>query len=79
MQVFNCRSETRSAFRAPLGANPFIVAAAIGAQAVHVGAMFTPELNELLGIAPLDATVWLVLLPVAASVVAVAELYKALR
>lgn len=77
--VFSCRSETRSLFRVPLRANPWIVAAVVAAQGIHIAAMFVPGLNNVLGIAPVPVEAWAVLVPIAASVLLVDELAKRLR
>ncbi|MEX6508425.1 cation-translocating P-type ATPase [Jiella sp. M17.18] len=79
VQVFNCRSETRSAFRVPLSANWPLIGAIVGAQAIHVGAAFTPGIRDLLGLAPLPLSQWLMLVPVALSVLLVMEADKLLR
>jgi magnesium-transporting ATPase (P-type) len=77
--VFNCRSETRSAFRIPLAHNSPLVAAVLGAQAVHIGAAYVPGMRDVLQIAPISFDLWLLLIPIAASVVLVMELDKRLR
>ncbi|GAA0606631.1 HAD-IC family P-type ATPase [Craurococcus roseus] len=79
LQVLGSRSETRSVFRVPLAANPFVVIAVVAAQAVHVMAMHAPGLSGVLEIAPVAPAAWLSLLPLAASVVLVGEAYKRLR
>ena len=79
VHVFNCRSETRSVFRIPLGNNWPLMGAVIGAQAVHIGAAFVPGLRDVLQIEPITLQMWLLLVPIAASVLLVMELDKALR
>ncbi|TFF27549.1 HAD family hydrolase [Jiella endophytica] len=79
VHVFNCRSETRSAFRIPFSANWPLIVAVFAAQAVHVGAAFTPGLSELLEMRPLPVAEWLMLIPIALSVLLVMEADKALR
>ena len=74
--TFNCRSETRSVFRTPLRNNPFLILAVLGAQAIHILAMYTPGLSEVLDVAPLAPALWIPIAAVAASVVLVMELYK---
>ena len=59
VHVFNCRSETRSAFRIPLGANRPLLAAVLAAQAVQVGAAFVPGLRDVLEIEPIAVGTWL--------------------
>ncbi|MFA7264413.1 MAG: HAD-IC family P-type ATPase [Caulobacter sp.] len=79
VHVLNCRSETRSALRIPLSGNPVLIATLIGAPALHVLAMYTPGLNDVLGLQPATAVEWLFLAALAASVLLVGEAYKAVR
>jgi magnesium-transporting ATPase (P-type) len=79
VHVFNCRSETRSALRVPLGNNWYLIAIALGTQALQIGAAFVPGVRDVLQIAPISAEAWLLLVPVAASVLVVMEIDKALR
>jgi magnesium-transporting ATPase (P-type) len=76
VHVFNCRSETRSAFRVPFTANPFLIVAVVVAQCVHIGAMYVPGLSDVLGIAPISADAWIRILPIAFTLLAVMEIYK---
>lgn len=76
VHVFNCRSETRSAFRIPLSANRPVIAAVVFAQSVHVGAAFVPGLGGVLEIAPIDPLLWLCLAGLALSVLAAMEVFK---
>lgn len=75
-QCFNSRSERRSVFRQPLLSNPYLLAGVVGAQALHLGAMYVPGLNALLGIQPITPWEWAELLLIASSVLAVSELGK---
>ena len=77
--VFNCRSETKSALRIPLRNNWPLMAAVVGAQAVHIGAAYIPGLRDVLEVAPITFEMWLLLVPITASVVLVMELDKRLR
>jgi magnesium-transporting ATPase (P-type) len=79
VHVFNCRSERRSAFRIPLRNNWTLMAAVAGAQALHISAAFIPGLRETLEVEPISLTTWLVLVPIAASVLLVMEIDKLLR
>jgi magnesium-transporting ATPase (P-type) len=76
--AFNCRSEMRSVFRVPFAANPFLVLAVIGAEGLHVAAMFVPGLSDVLGIEPVPLLRWLGVAAVAASLILVMEVYKGL-
>ncbi len=77
--VFNCRSETRSAFRTPLRNNWPLMAAVAGAQSLHVAAAFVPGLSHVLRIEPVSPGTWLILCALALSIVPVMEIDKMLR
>jgi magnesium-transporting ATPase (P-type) len=79
VHVFNCRSEHLSAFRVPLRNNWPLLGAAAGAQLVHIGAAFVPGLRDVLQVEPISVGMWLVLAGVAASLLVVMEMDKALR
>jgi magnesium-transporting ATPase (P-type) len=76
VHVFNCRSETRSAFRVPFSNNWPVIAAVAGAQAVHIGAAFVPGLSTVLDMQPISIGLWLTLIPIALSMLLVMELFK---
>jgi magnesium-transporting ATPase (P-type) len=79
VHVFNCRSEVRSVFRHnPLG-NPILLVGTAIAQLVHIGAMYTPWISNVLHIQPVTPQHWLELLGLALSVLIVMELHKAIR
>lgn len=77
--VFNCRSEWRSVFRCPFRANPFLIIAVIGAQAVHIGAMWTPGLSDVLQAQPVSLTMWAGVAALSLALIAVMEFYKWVR
>lgn len=79
VHAFNARSERRSAFRIPFAANPLLVLAVIGAQAIHIGAMYTPGVSQVLEVRPIDFGSWIQVAALALSLLAVSELYKLLR
>jgi len=79
VHAFNVRSETRSAFRIPLAANPLLVLSVLLAQAIHVASMFVPGWRDVLQIAPVSPWVWSALLAVTLSKFLVVEIYKWLR
>src|SRR5690606_26197703 len=68
VMVGNCRSEKKSAFFLNPLNNPILFIGTLIAQAVHIGAMYTPGLKDLLGLSPVDMNTWLSLLTVALSV-----------
>lgn len=79
VQVFNSRSETRSAFRHNPLRNPLLLFGTLIAQAVHIGAMYIPWLSGVLGIQPVSPESWAQLLAVALSLLLVMEGQKWVR
>jgi Ca2+-transporting ATPase len=78
-QALNCRSEYRSIFRVPLKNNYYLIAGILVAQGIHIAAMATPLMQELLGIGPVSPGEWAVLLALASLVVAGMEIFKLAR
>jgi magnesium-transporting ATPase (P-type) len=76
MHVLNARSETRSVFRIPFAANPFLIFAIVAAQGLHIAAMYVPGLSDVLGVQPVALTDWLMVAAVAASLLIVGEMLK---
>jgi len=79
IHVFNSRSETRSVFRHSPLRNPLLLFGTAAAQLVHIGAMYTPGLRNVLGVQPVSLAHWLELLVLALSVLVVMELHKWIR
>ncbi|MDJ0628303.1 MAG: HAD-IC family P-type ATPase [Rhodobacter sp.] len=77
VNVFNSRSETRSAFRHNLLRNKLLLIGTVVAQLIHIGAMYTPGISDVLHIQPVSLDHWATLLAAALSVLVVMELYKA--
>lgn len=78
VHALNARSERRSVFRVPFAANPFLIAAVIGAQAMHIAAMYLPGLRDVLDMQPVGIVEWFSVLAVAASLLMVMEIFKGL-
>lgn len=76
VHVFNCRSETVSVFRVPVSRNKFIFGAVLLAQGVHIGALYIPWFQEMLGVQPLSLTEWIYCLLLASSVLVASEVFK---
>jgi Ca2+-transporting ATPase len=76
IHVFNSRSETRSVFRHNPLRNPILLVGTVAAQLVHIGAMYTPWLSDVLQIQPVSPEHWLQLLGMALTVLVVMELHK---
>jgi len=79
VHVFNCRSENRSVFRHSLLRNPILLFGTLAAQLIHIGAMYTPWIKDVLAIQPVSAEHWLELLILALSLLVVMELHKWFR
>jgi magnesium-transporting ATPase (P-type) len=79
VHVFNCRSEMRSVFRHNPLRNPILLIGTAIAQLVHIGAMYTPWIADVLHIQPVSPQHWLELLGLALSLLIVMELHKAIR
>ena len=79
VHVFNCRSERRSALRHNPLRNPLLLMGTMAAQLIHIGAMYTPWLNDVLGIQPVSPQHWLELLALSLSVLVAMEIHKRFR
>ncbi len=76
VHVFNSRSETLSVFGHNPLRNKLLLGGTIVAQLIHIGAMYTPWLGDVLGASPVTFEQWLTLLVLALSVMFVMELHK---
>jgi len=79
IHVFNSRSENRSAFRHNPLRNPLLMFGTAAAQLVHIGAMYTPGIKDVLHVQPVSLQHWLELLGLALTVLVAMELHKAVR
>ncbi len=79
IHVFNSRSETRSAFRHNPLRNPILLIGTAAAQLIHIGAMYTPWIRDVLQIQPVPFMHWLELLGIAMIVLIVMEMHKMIR
>jgi magnesium-transporting ATPase (P-type) len=79
MHIGNSRSETISLFRLNPFSNRVLFLGTIAALTVHVTAMYTPFLQKLLDLRPIDPTDLVRLVGVASSIVVVMEIHKAWR
>ena len=76
VHVFNCRSETLSIFSHNPMRNRILLFGTLLAQLIHIGAMYTPWINDVLGIQPVPLDLWFKLLGLALTVTVVMELHK---
>ncbi|MEW6167359.1 MAG: HAD-IC family P-type ATPase [Pseudomonadota bacterium] len=79
VQVFNSRSETRSVLNHDPRRNRLLLFGVIGAQLLHIAAMYTPGLRAVLGIQPVAPDLWLQLFAVALVLLVAIELHKLIR
>jgi magnesium-transporting ATPase (P-type) len=79
VHVFNCRSEVRSVFNHNPLRNPILLMGTTIAQLIHIAAMYTPWISDVLHIQPVSLQHWLELLGFALSVLVVMELHKWIR
>ena len=75
-QTFNSRSEHNSVFRQRLWANPLLVFGVIGAQALHIAAMYAPWLSDTLSLTPVSLDEWSLLLLAASALLVTLEVQK---
>ena len=76
VHVLNSRSEHASIFRQYFFGNKFLLFGMLAAQGVHIGAMYTPGLSELLELSPVSLQQWSTLLFIALTLILVDELHK---
>jgi Ca2+-transporting ATPase len=76
VQAFNSRSETRSVLRHDPLRNKLLLFGTIAAQLVHIGAMYTPGLRDVLGVQPVSFAQWAALLALALTLLLAMEAAK---
>jgi len=79
VHVFNCRSESRSVFQHNPLRNRILLLGTAAAQLVHIGAMYTPWISDVLSIQPVSPEHWLELLGLSLTVLVAMEIHKAFR
>jgi Ca2+-transporting ATPase len=79
VHVFNSRSETKSIFKQRFFGNPLLIGGMLTAQAVHIAAMYTPGLKDVLQIQPVTFSQWSMLLLIALTLIVVDETHKVIE
>lgn len=74
--IGNCRSERKSAFALSPFRSPMLLLGALAALTIHIGAMYVPLMQEILGTQPTSLTTWAAVAALAVSVVPAVELHK---
>jgi magnesium-transporting ATPase (P-type) len=76
VNIGNARSETTSLFRLSPLKSPILLTGTIAAFAIHLGAMYFPPAQAVLGTAPVALEQWLVLGAIALTIAVAIELHK---
>jgi magnesium-transporting ATPase (P-type) len=79
VNTFNSRSERRSVFSHNPLRNPLLLFGTLAAQAIHIGALYTPGLREVLRLEPIPLPHWGLLTALALALLLAIELHKAAR
>ena len=79
IHVFNCRSETESAFNIPLRSNPLIVLTIFGSVALQILVMEIPALSHYLKAEPIPYPHMFILLCFAFVILIIMEIYKMIK
>lgn len=74
--AWNCRFEEKSVFQTNFFANKFLVGATLVVIALQLLAVYQPLLQKILHTVPLNLADWLVVIPIAASIIIVEEVRK---
>jgi len=79
IHALSSRSEERSIFKIKFFSNLFLVIAVPVAQLVHIGAMYTPWLSDVLGLSPISLQQWFTLLGIAGILLLAEEVHKFIK
>jgi magnesium-transporting ATPase (P-type) len=79
VHVFNCRSESVSAFGVPLHRNYLLVFGVIAAQGIHILCMYIPVMQRVLNVHTVPVSQWFLTLALAMIVLVVMEVFKLAR
>ncbi len=74
--VWNCRSEDKSIFQMNPFSNKFLVGAMAIVISLQMLAIYNPIMQKLLHTVPLSLSEWLIIVPIAASIIIVEEIRK---
>ncbi|HDT14631.1 MAG TPA: HAD family hydrolase, partial [Firmicutes bacterium] len=79
VHVFNCRSESISAFRVKFSNNYFLVIGVIIAQGIHIVSMQIPFMQELLRLQPVSPAEWGIVAAMALILLISMEVFKMIK
>jgi len=77
--ALNSRSEIRSIFQVPFFSNPFLLWGVIAANVIHIIAMYTPFLQDLLNTSPVSAQGWVLCISLSLCLLVVENFYQRFR
>ncbi|MBM3324255.1 MAG: HAD-IC family P-type ATPase [Calditrichaeota bacterium] len=76
VHVFNCRSESISAFKIPIRRNIILIFGVLVAQTVHILSMQLPFMQAVLSTQPIKLAQWVAILGMAMIILVVMEIFK---
>lgn len=76
VHVFNCRSESVSAFGVPISRNVVLIFGVLAAQGIHILSMHVPFMQTILGVKPPMLFEWIMALALALVVLVAMEIFK---
>ncbi len=74
--AWNCKSESKSIFQMNPFSNKFLVGATAIVISLQFSALYTPVLQKILHTTPLSLLEWLIIIPIASSIILVEEIRK---
>ncbi len=74
--AWNCRHESKSIFQLNPFSNKFLIGSTLIVIVLQLVAIYNPLMQKLLRTAPLDLNDWLLIIPVAASIIVLEEIRK---
>ncbi len=77
VHIFNCRSETRSAFALSPLRSPVLMCGMLAAFSIHVAMLYLPLGQMLLDTQPISAAQWLMIAALSLPILLIMELHKA--
>ena len=76
VQAFNSRSEKKSVFAHNPLRNKLLLFGTLGAQLIHLAALYTPGLSDMLGLHPVSPALWVLLLMLTLTLLVAMEAHK---
>ena len=74
--AWNCRHESKSVFQMNPFSNKFLVGATLIIFLLHLAALYTPFFQKVLHTTALGLSEWLIIVPIAASIILAEEIRK---